>query len=148
VPGLLARAAIGLVVVDTDQGPVALGSRGSHLLSDGVRPAQRVQGVDPLTPYGPQARPDLLRVAGLVDAGDVILLSSVDGRGSVHAFEGLVGSHGGLGGAQNDALIVAPADWAVDEDLCGEVGGEPMLIGAEAVHAQLVRWQRMWGVRP
>lgn len=149
VPGLLARAAIGVVIVQTtDDGPVALGAKGSRLLADGVPPERAVQGADPLEPYGPRAWPDLLRVAGLANTGDVILISAVDDRGSVHAFEGLVGSHGGLGGAQNDALILYPADWGIDPDLRGDVGGESMLIGSEAVHAQLVRWQRALGLRP
>ncbi|WP_407342391.1 alkaline phosphatase family protein [Pengzhenrongella phosphoraccumulans] len=149
VPGLLARAAIGVVVVQTgDRGPVALGAGGSRLLADGVPPEQAVRGVDPLAPYGPHARPDLLRVAGLAHAGDLILISAVDDRGSVHAFEGLVGSHGGLGGAQNDAMILYPALWVIDADLRGDVGGESMLIGSEAVFTQLVRWQRLNGLRP
>ncbi|MGV8965403.1 MAG: alkaline phosphatase family protein [Cellulomonas sp.] len=149
VPGLLARSAVGVVVVQTaDRGPIALGARGSRLLADDVPADRAVRGVDPLAAYGPQARPDLLRVAGLAHAGDVILNSAVDERGSVHAFEGLVGSHGGLGGAQNDALILYPKGWVVDGDLQGDVGGESMLIGSEAVHAQLVRWQRASGLRP
>ena len=149
VPGLLARAAVGVVVVQTaDRGPVALGACGSRLLADDVPDDRAVRGVDPLAAYGPRARPDLLRVAGLAHAGDVILNSAVDERGSVHAFEGLVGSHGGLGGAQNDAMILYPTGWVVDGDLRGDVGGESMLIGSEAVHAQLVRWQRASGLRP
>jgi len=149
VPGLLARAAIGVVVVQTvDRGPVALGAGGSRLLADGVPREQAVRGVDPLAPYGPHARPDLLRVAELAHAGDLILISAVDDRGSVHAFEGLVGSHGGLGGAQNDAMILYPALWMIDADLRDDVGGESMLTGSEAVFAQLVRWQRANGLRP
>lgn len=149
VPGLLARDGVGVVVAWMgDRGPVALGARGSRLLADDVPPAHAVQGEDPLAPYGPRARPDLLRAAQLAHAGDLMLISAVDARGSVHAFEELVGSHGGLGGAQNDAMILYPAQWEVDEDLRGDVGGAAMLIGAEAVHTQLVRWQRALGLRP
>ncbi|RYV52442.1 alkaline phosphatase family protein [Pengzhenrongella frigida] len=149
VPGLLARATVGVVVVQTsDHGPVALGAKGSRLLADDVPSGPAVQGDDPLAPYGPRARPDLLRVAGLAHTGDVILISAVDDRGSVHAFEGLVGSHGGLGGAQNDAFLLYPASWAIDETLPGEDIGDQALIGAEAVYAQLVHWQRDLGLRP
>lgn len=149
VPGLLARAAIGIVVAQTvDRGPVALGARGSRLLADDVPTARAVRGEDPLAPFGPQARSDLLRASGLAHAGDLILISAVDARGSVHAFEELVGSHGGLGGAQNDALLLYPAEWAIGADLPGDVGGDAMLVGAEVVYTQLVRWQRALGLRP
>lgn len=149
VPGLLARDAVGVVVGWTaGSGPVALGARGSRLLADGVPLARALTNEDPLAPYGPRARSDLLRAAGLAHAGDLLLISAVDAVGSVHAFEELVGSHGGLGGAQNDALLMYPADWTVDDDLRGDVGGAATLIGAEAVHAQLVRWQRGLGLRP
>jgi hypothetical protein len=149
VPGLLARAAIGIVVAQTvDRGPVALGARGSRLLADDVPAVRAVRGEDPLAPFGPQARADLLRAAGLAHAGDLILISAVDARGSVHAFEELVGSHGGLGGAQNDALLLYPAEWTIGADLPGDVGGDAMLVGAEVVYTQLVRWQRALGLRP
>lgn len=149
VTGLLARGAIGVVVARThDRGPVAFGAGGTHLLADDAVAATAVQGLDPLAPYGPRARPDLLRAAGLANAGDLILISAVDERGSVHAFEDLVGSHGGLGGGQNDAMLLHPADWQIDASLRGDVDGESLLIGAEAVHRQLVRWQRELGLRP
>ncbi|NMR19527.1 phosphodiesterase [Cellulomonas fimi] len=149
VDGLLARAAIGVVVAATaHRGPVAIGARGTRLLADGVDLASAVHGQDPLAPYGPRARPDLLRLAGLADAGDLVVVSSVDRYGQVHAFEELVGSHGGLGGAQNDALLLHPADWTVEADLCTDVDGTSRLVGAESVHQQLVRWQRALGVRP
>ncbi|HEY8720634.1 phage holin family protein [Pengzhenrongella sp.] len=149
LPGLLAHHAIGVVVAWTaGRGPVAVGARGSRLLADDVPAAAAVRGEDPLAQYGPRARPDLLRAAGLENAGDLILISTVDARGSVHAFEELVGSHGGLGGAQNDALLMYPVEWAVDPDLRDDVGSDEMLIGAESVHAQLVRWQRALGLRP
>ena len=168
VPGLLARGAVGLVVARTiDRGPVALGAHGTRLLSerdpssDDVAEAGRaraVQGEDPLGPYGPRARTDLLRAVGLAHAGDLLVVSTVDAQGSVHAFEELVGSHGGLGGAQNDALLLYPAEWAIDADLCSDPDGADgsvvgpgearMLGGSEAVHLQLARWQHALGLRP
>ncbi|QTE30608.1 alkaline phosphatase family protein [Pengzhenrongella sicca] len=149
VPGLLARAGVGVVVAHTrDRGPIALGVHGARLLADDAPVPAAEDGDDPLAPYGPRARPDLLRAAGLAHAGDLLLVSSVDERGSVHAFEELVGSHGGLGGAQNDALLLYPADWAIDPTLRQDVAGSPTLVGGEGVHAQLVQWQRTLGLRP
>lgn len=143
VPGLAQSPGVGVVVVQSQlRGPVAVGQHGLCLLADG-----RVEGEDPLVALGPRAREDLLRVAGLAHVGDVVLVSRVEADGGVCAFEGLVGSHGGLGGSQNDALLVHPARWSVDAELLEDVDGTPMLVGAEQVHAQLVRWLQDLGVR-
>jgi hypothetical protein len=129
VDGLAAHPGIGFVVVDSAGcGPVAVGGRGTHRLHDG-----RVTGVDPLLPYGPRARADLLRHQAAAHVGDLVLISAIDpGTDEVAAFEELVGSHGGLGGWQTDAVLVHPAQWTVDTD---------DLVGPEAVHRQLVRWR-------
>lgn len=145
VPDLLATGAVGVVVARTaDRGPVALGPRGSHALVTGA-----VEGEDPLRPYGPRARADLLRAVGLDHAGDLLLLSTVSPRtGEVHSFEHHVGSHGGIGGDQNRAVLVHPAGWTVDEDLLDRsLPGESVLVGAEVVHVQLLRWWARLGLR-
>ena len=77
-----------------------------------------------------------------------MLVSSVDDVGMVHAFEGLVGSHGGLGGAQNEAVLVHPAHLALPDGELEDVDGERLLVGAEAVHRRLVAWLEDLGVRP
>ncbi len=149
VPGLVANPAVGVVVVQESspgQGEVpdvvAYGRAGSRHLVSG-----RVHGEDPLAAYGPRAAPDLLRAASLEHAGDLLLVSSVDDAGLVHAFEGLVGSHGGLGGAQNEAILLHPASLRVSDGAREDVGGTRMLVGAEAVHRELVRWLEELGVR-
>lgn len=144
IAGLASLQAIGAVVVETDdRGPIAIGGDGVHVLRDG-----RVEGTDPLHQYGPRAREDLLRVSGLPNAGDLIILSSVDRAGQVHAFEEQVGSHGGLGGMQNEAVLLYPASLALDEDLVDAGDGRAMLVGAEAVHQQLLQWMRTLGLHP
>ena len=68
-----------------------------------------------------------------------MLISSVDPvTDEVAAFEELVGSHGGLGGWQTDAMLVHPAAWPIPP-------GE--LDGPDAVHRQLVEWLAMLGLR-
>jgi uncharacterized membrane protein YvlD (DUF360 family) len=149
VPGLVANPAVGVVVVQ-ESGPVqgevpdvvAYGPAGSRHLVTG-----EVHGQDPLAAYGPRAAPDLLRAVSLEHAGDLLLVSSVDDSGLVHAFEGLVGSHGGLGGAQNEAMLLYPASLRVTDGAREDVGGTRMLVGAEAVHDELVGWLRELGVR-
>jgi hypothetical protein len=80
---------------------------------------------------------------------DLLVHSRVEAMsGDVHAFEELVGSHGGLGGWQNRAVLVRPAGWELDPDLLdGQVPGERILVGAVAVHRQLLRWFERCGVR-
>jgi hypothetical protein len=133
ISGLVQHPGVGLVIVD-DNGPVALSGQGSHRLRDGT-----VEGIDPLLPYGPDARADLLRHQESAHVGDLVLISCVDPRTSdVAAFEELVGSHGGLGGWQTDAMLVHPAGWPMLD--------EP-LHGSDAVHRQLVAWLTMLGLR-
>jgi hypothetical protein len=133
ISGLAAHPGVGLVVMD-DGGPVAIGVDGSHRLVDGT-----VEGIDPLLPYGPQAPADLLRHQEAEHVGDLVLISSVDPvTQEVAAFEELVGSHGGLGGWQTEAVLVHPAEWPVPE---GELNG------SDALHRLLVDWLSMLGLR-
>ncbi len=135
VPGLVSRDSIGVVVAETeDRGPVAVGRAGLCVLGDG-----HVDGEDPLRQYGPHGRADLLRAARLDNAGDLIVVSSVDDSGQVHAFEEQVGSHGGIGGQQNEAVLLYPADLPLQDG---------PLVGAEALHHQLAVWLRRLEVRP
>jgi uncharacterized membrane protein YvlD (DUF360 family) len=134
VPGLLAEPGVGFLIADSARGPLVIGGAGVQLLSDGT-----VEGTDPLTPFGPYARYDLLRVATMGNAPDLYVHSTVDPRtNEVQAFEELVGCHGGLGGWQNEAMLIHPAAWPVDG---------PPLYGADAVHRQLVSWLEQLGLR-
>ncbi|WP_374238270.1 alkaline phosphatase family protein [Actinoplanes sp. DH11] len=133
VDGLAAHPGVGIVVVQTGEGPVAYGSAGSHRLRDGV-----VTGIDPLLPYGPAACHDLLRHQSAAHVGDLVVISAFDPvTHEVAAFEELVGSHGGLGGWQTDAMLVHPSGWPIARDLDGP----------DAVHRQLVEWLVMLGLR-
>ncbi|MEV6349537.1 phage holin family protein [Actinoplanes sp. NPDC051851] len=133
IPGLLAEPGIGFVVVESARGPLAIGPGGVHVLAEGV-----IEGEDPLAPFGHRAAGDLLRVSAMTHAPDVYVHSTLDrNTGEVHAFEELVGCHGGLGGWQNEAVLLHPAQWPVDPELLDEEG---VLYGAETVHRQLLRW--------
>ncbi len=127
VPGLLANDSVGLVLVDTDtHGPVVLGRSGCRHLRDGA-----VEGADPVAAFGPHGAPDLLRLSGLRACGDLVVISTVDPAGRVHAFEEQVGSHGGLGGLQNDAFVLHPTRWVPDGEL----------VGAASVFHHLQAWR-------
>lgn len=152
IDGLAAHDAIGVVVsveaprrvVTGDELPeiVVQGARGRREVRSGA-----VEGVDPLLGWSTRAAADLERAIGLDNAPDLLLVSAVDSAGLVHAFEGLVGSHGGLGGAQNDALLIRPTGCEVPDSLYEDVDGQRMLVGAESVHERLVAWQRELGLR-
>ncbi len=161
VRGLAATPGVGLVLVDTaarglmaiGQGGVAWleadGADGADVLDgDGRRAAGvQVDGNDPLARYGPRAAADLRRLGRLGNAGDLVLLSDVTPAGHVHAFEGQVGSHGGIGGAQNHAMLLHPVDLPLDDDLLDAVGPDRMPVGADRVHEQLLRWATALGLR-
>jgi uncharacterized membrane protein YvlD (DUF360 family) len=131
-PGLVAALAghpgIGLLMVrSVDGGAVVAGRAGLRYLTDG-----RVDGEDPLLPFGSQAEAALKRLDSMANCGDLVVISMFDSQtGEVAAFEELIGSHGGMGGAQTDPLLLYPSAWPPAD--------EP-LIGAPAVHDQLRRW--------
>jgi hypothetical protein len=132
-PGLLARLVghpgIGIVVTRSQAGHLV--ARGRHGRRDLT--TDRVDGIDPLGMYGPDAADSLRHIGSSEDAGDLIILSVYDPiAGEVAPFERQVSSHGGLGGAQTRAILVYPAAL--------EPQGPIELVGAEAVHAKLREW--------
>jgi uncharacterized membrane protein YvlD (DUF360 family) len=127
VPGLAADPGIAFVVaIDNDGQPWAIGGAGRHNLATG-----EVQGADPMAPFQDRAPERLLRAALLDEAPDLYVNSVVDPvTNDVHAFEGLVGSHGGLGGWQDHGFLMGPADL---------MAGLPERIeGADQMHRVLV----------
>jgi uncharacterized membrane protein YvlD (DUF360 family) len=127
LPALLAHPGIGFVLVRTeDEGAVVLGPRGTHWLADG-----RVEGEDPLTPFGPNAAHHVARTDGFPHCADVMVNSTYwQETDEVAAFEELVGSHGGMGGPQSHPFVLAPAGL--------EPPGE--VVGAEGMHRVFRRW--------
>jgi uncharacterized membrane protein YvlD (DUF360 family) len=139
VPGLLETRGVGFVVGRRGEETVVIGSEGEHHLVSG-----QVTGTDPLLPFGPRAAADLLRVMRFRTAPALFVHSTLDPvTGEVHAFEEQVGSHGGLGGWQTQAVLVHPVEWKVAEDLRDRsVPGEAPIVGAATIHEQLVRWMK------
>ncbi len=128
VEALASHPGVGLVMIRSElDGPVVLGGAGLRHLATG-----RVDGSDPLTPFGPHAQPALRRLDAFRSVGDLVVVSMLDAdTGEVAAFEELVGSHGGIGGAQTEAFVLHPVDLEPPEEA---------LVGAPAVHRVLVRW--------
>ncbi|OGO58496.1 MAG: hypothetical protein A2V85_07765 [Chloroflexi bacterium RBG_16_72_14] len=135
VEALASHPGVGLVLVRSERdGPVVLGGGGMRRLGDG-----HVTGTDPLVAFGPLAEASLRRLDGFSTVGDLVVVSLLDPLTSeVAAFEELVGSHGGLGGAQTEAFILFPSSFPAPE--------QP-IVGAPALHGVLVGWLRDLGLR-
>jgi uncharacterized membrane protein YvlD (DUF360 family) len=127
LPGLVDHDGVGFLLVHSEEfGPVVLGREGLHRLATGV-----VVGTDPLLPYGEHAQHLVARVSAFPHCADVVINSRYDpGTDEASSFEPHVGSHGGLGGPQQHALLTYPRDWAPP----GEI------VGAEQLHRVLRGW--------
>jgi uncharacterized membrane protein YvlD (DUF360 family) len=130
VSALRAHPHVGwLLVRSREHGPVAIGPRGAHYLTEG-----RVEGEDPLAPFSPGAPGHLLRTDGFEHVADIMVGSFYDPElDQGCAFEELISFHGGIGGPQTRPFILHPASLAIPD--------EPV-VGAASVHAILVGWRR------
>jgi uncharacterized membrane protein YvlD (DUF360 family) len=119
---------IGFMLVRSEQhGAVAIGARGAHYLEE-----DRVEGEDPLAPFGPNAALHLKRTDGFEHAADIMVNSTYYAdTDEVAAFEELVGSHGGMGGSQSFPFVVVPAGWRLPK--------EP-IVGPDHMHRYMRRW--------
>ncbi len=137
VEGLAAHPEIGLVMMRLASGTIrVLGSRGWRDLHAGV--AADGDGEDPLVPFGPHAASDLGQLSDRDHVGDLVVVGRFDpDLQEVVAFEELVGSHGGLGGWQTEALLIEPASWVASTDP----------LDGTAVHQRLVRRLEELGLR-
>jgi uncharacterized membrane protein YvlD (DUF360 family) len=128
VPALRDHPGIGFILVRSErQGALAIGAMGTRLL-DG----DRVEGEDPLAPFGPNAADHLRRTDGFAHCADLMINSTYwPAFGEVAAFEELVGSHGGMGGTQSFPFVLHPAEleWPANE-----------VVGAERVHRIFRGW--------
>jgi hypothetical protein len=135
LPALRDHPGIAFVLVRSDRhGALALGARGAAFLSE-----DRVEGENPLAPFGPNAARHLLRTDSFPHCPDLVLNSTYwEETGEVAAFEELVGSHGGMGGTQSHPFVLYPADltWP-----------DAPVVGAERVHRIFRGWLAELGHR-
>jgi uncharacterized membrane protein YvlD (DUF360 family) len=136
VDGLRTHPGVGFVAGIAEDGtPWALGPSGRLNLDDGS-----LDGDDPMTPYGEHAARVLRRAVCMPEAPDLYVNSLVEPDTlDIAAFEDLVGAHGGLGGWQDHAVLLAP------EDL---LQGQPTHVeGADEMHQVLLAMLRRCGQR-
>jgi uncharacterized membrane protein YvlD (DUF360 family) len=128
VEALREHPGIGFLLVRSERrGALVIGERGVNYLAE-----ERVEGVDPLAPFGPNAAEHVRRTDGFPHCPDIVLNSSLwPESGEVAAFEELVGSHGGMGGTQSFPFVLHPADlgWP-----------DAQVVGAERVHRIFRGW--------
>jgi len=125
--GLVKHPGIGFVLVKSEvDGSMAIGKKGIHFLDDG-----KVEGQDPLIPYGPNAARHLLRETNFVNCPDILVNSTYDPlTQEMCGFENQVSHHGGLGGPQNHAFILHPTSLdSGDEPVVTAVGAHRLLRG-------------------
>jgi uncharacterized membrane protein YvlD (DUF360 family) len=134
VPGLTAHPGVGFVAAMSENGPQVVGASGLRWLDDGW-----VEGIDPLSAFAPHAAENLRRAVCMDRAPDLYVNSVVDERTlEVAAFEPLVGSHGGLGGWQDRAVLLTPT----------ALRPEPSHVhGADELHRVFVAMLRSLGHR-
>jgi uncharacterized membrane protein YvlD (DUF360 family) len=131
IEGLVAHPGIGFVMIRSAvHGPVVTGRGGVHYLRD-----RRVEGDDPLSGYGARARDLLVRLDEFPHCGDIVLMGRYDSDAQeVQTFEELVGAHGGLGGDQSAAFLLAPNGWPMPQD---------EIDSPEEMHQVFIRWRSM-----
>jgi uncharacterized membrane protein YvlD (DUF360 family) len=125
--GLVQHPGIGFALVKSEEnGSMALGKEGIHFLDDG-----KVEGQDPLLPYGPNAARHLRRQTRFPNCPDILVNTSYDPESQeLCGFENQVGHHGGLGGPQCHAFVLHPASLpAGNEPIVTSVGLYQVLRG-------------------
>ena len=131
-PGLIrslaAHPGIGFVLVRSETvGSIVIGRHGVHYLDDG-----RIEGADPLVPFGPNAADHVRRTDSFANCPDLLVNSFFDAEADEGAaFEELIGFHGGLGGKQAEPFLLAPRSFALPDG---------PIVGAESIHGILKGW--------
>lgn len=135
VEGLLDTKGIGLVLVKSSRANyLCISKTGSIDLNSG-----KVTGEHPLTAYGEQWRRELLKLTSMDNPPDLAVISTYEPtRGSTHAFEELVGNHGGIGGWQTQGILLYPERFEIQDEFLqdGEING------SETLHKLFKQWMR------
>jgi uncharacterized membrane protein YvlD (DUF360 family) len=119
-----------LLVRSARDGAVVLGPRGGVRYLDD----DRVEGEDPLAPFSPTAADHLRRTDGFAHVADIMVGSFYDPMlDEGCAFEELISFHGGLGGPQTRAFVLAPPGLPLPD---------APIVGAAAVHGLLRGWRQ------
>jgi hypothetical protein len=129
IVGLYTHPGIGFLLVRTEtEGDIVIGKAGVHYLVD-----DRVEGVDPLAVFGPNAATHMRRESNYSNCPDLVVNTTYNPETQELAgFENQVSHHGGIGGPQNHAFILRPVALPYN--------GQPV-VTAVAVHDLLRGWR-------
>ena len=129
VLGLQQHKGIGFVLVKSAEfGSMVLGKGGVYFLDD-----DRVEGVNVLAPFGPNAVHHLKRETSFANCPDILVNTVLDTQTEeMCGFEDQVSHHGGLGGPQNHAFVAHPVSLSA--------GTEP-IVTAEGLYRVLRGWR-------
>jgi uncharacterized membrane protein YvlD (DUF360 family) len=129
IAGLAGHPGIGFILVRSQTfGPMVIAASGIRYLAD-----DRIEGIDPLLAFGPNAADHLRRTDSFRNAPDILVNSFFDPHADEGAaFEELIGFHGGLGGEQAQPFLLYPSVF--------EPPSEP-IVGAATVHALFKQWR-------
>lgn len=127
---------IGWVLVHSEtRGALVLGPRGTRHLAD-----DKIEGIDPLAAFSPNAAGHLLRSDGFRHVADIMVGSFYDENLEEGcAFEELISFHGGLGGTQTRPFLLFP-------DHLPQPDGP--VVGACQVHDVLLGWRYLLNKEP
>jgi len=127
--GLHNHPGVGFVMVKSkDQGSLVIGSQGIYYLDD-----DKVDGVNPLADFGPNAARHLRRETSFSNCPDILVNTVYDPQTELMCgFENQVSHHGGIGGPQNHPFVLHPASL--------KPGTEP-IITAEGLYHVLRGWR-------
>jgi hypothetical protein len=127
--GLIKHPGIGFALVNSEEnGPMVLGKGGIHFLSD-----DKVEGKDPLIPFGPNAARHLKRENEFSSCPDILVNTTYDPETEeLPGFENQVSHHGGIGGPQCHPFLLHPASLPV---------GEEPIVTAVGLHKVLRGWR-------
>ncbi|HEY9311365.1 phage holin family protein [Williamsia sp.] len=131
--GLRSHPGIGfLLVARPSGGSIVLGAVGTVDVTTGA-----VDGIDPLSDFGPDALEKIRRTDTFDNVADIMVGGAYwPETDEVAAFEEQVGSHGGMGGPQSTPFLLCPSVLPPPPD---------HLHGAEAVHRVLAGWRDLFG---
>ena len=127
--GLINHPGIGFVLVNSkENGPLVATKGGVRYLKD-----DKIEGIDPLEDYGPNAADHVRRENSFKACPDIVVNARLDTTtNEVIGFEDQVSHHGSMGGPQTRPFIMFPVKFKYDE--------KP-IIGAEQVHKVLKGWR-------
>jgi putative membrane protein len=127
--GLVKHPGIGFVLVKSQEhGNMVIGKNGIYYLDH-----DKVEGEDPLLPYGSNAARHLKRQAAFATCPDLLVNSAYDPQTQeMCGFENQVSHHGGLGGPQNHAFVLHPVSLPTSS--------EP-IVTAEGLYRVLRGWR-------